>query len=154
LHIHIHPSPLPVANSIRPELPIPQRTTTSFKSPFKQGEEVERVRPGSGKHQLNGRDVSRQEVLEALGGPGGHDDSDQLYVTVIGGEADRRQVLDDLDSAPPLAPWKGRLKVHGYEPAHWAVQDAGFKTDGRPTIYVQAPDGKVLHRQDEYRGPE
>jgi hypothetical protein len=82
------------------------------------------------------------------------DDRDQLCVTVIGEEVNRRQVLDDLDRAPALTPWKGRLKIHGYEPTHWAVQDAGFKTDGRPTIYVQAPDGKVLHRQDEYRGPE
>lgn len=118
------------------------------------GLEVERVRPGAGKHQLNGRDVSRQEILEAIGGPAVRDDRDQLYVTVIGAEVHRRQVLDDLDRAPALAPWKGRLKVHDYEPAHWAVQDAGFRTDGRPTIYVQAPDGKVLHRQDEYRGPE
>jgi hypothetical protein len=24
-------------------------------------------------------------------------------------------------------------------------------TSGSPTIYLQAPDGKVLHRQDDYR---
>ena len=29
---------------------------------------------------------------------------------------------------------------------------AGFVTTGKPTIYVQAPDGKVLHRQDDYQG--
>ena len=30
----------------------------------------------------------------------------------------------------------------------------GFVTSGQPTIYCQAPDGKVLHRQDDYGGPE
>jgi hypothetical protein len=91
-------------------------------------------------------------MLEAIGNAGVRDDSDQLFLTIIGGESERRQVLADLGGAPVLAEWKGRLKVHDYEPAHWAVKDAGFKTDGRPTIYVQAPDGKVLHRQDDYRG--
>jgi hypothetical protein len=29
-----------------------------------------------------------------------------------------------------------------------------FKVDGRPTVYLQAPDGKVLHRQDDFKGPD
>lgn len=53
-----------------------------------------------------------------------------------------------------LAPWKERIKVQDYPPDHWAVRDAGFVTSGNPTIYCQAADGTVLHRQDEYRGPD
>ena len=30
--------------------------------------------------------------------------------------------------------------------------DPGFVTTGKPTIYVQSADGKVLHRQDDYDG--
>jgi hypothetical protein len=34
------------------------------------------------------------------------------------------------------------------------VQGFGFRTDGRPTIYVQDAAGRVLHRQDDYDGAE
>jgi hypothetical protein len=39
--------------------------------------------------------------------------------------------------------------VQDYAPGNWAVKD-GFFTEGKPTIYLQAPNGKVLHRQDDY----
>lgn len=45
----------------------------------------------------------------------------------------------------------------GYSPEAWQLNDR----DGNPahkagasTVYVQAADGKVLHRQDDYRGPD
>jgi hypothetical protein len=133
--------------------PCPPPSSIERDGTLNYGLDTRRIKP-AGKHQLNGRDVSREEILEALGDTGVRDDRDQLFITIIGGASERRQVLDDLANAPALAGWKGRLKVHDYEPAHWAVKDAGFKTDGRPTIYVQAPDGKVLHRQDDYRGPQ
>jgi len=45
--------------------------------------------------------------------------------------------------------------MQSYLPDHWAVARSGFKVDGQPTIYLQAPDGTVLHRQDDYHdGPE
>lgn len=78
------------------------------------------------------------------------DDAHKLRVTVIGLDEDRRKVLLDLESSPV----KDLVVVNAYPPTHWAVQNLGFKTDGRPTVYVQAPDGRVLHRQDEYRGKD
>ena len=39
--------------------------------------------------------------------------------------------------------------MQDYAPNNWAVKD-GFFTEGKPTIYLQAPNGKVLHRQDDY----
>lgn len=110
--------------------------------------------PASGKHLLDGNEVSKEELLQALGKPRLPDDSDWLSLTIIGPEAARRQVLNDLQSSSLLTPWKDRLKVKDYPPDHWAVRDAGFVTTGNPTIYCQAPDGRVLHRQDIYRGPE
>jgi hypothetical protein len=110
--------------------------------------------PSTGKHLLNGKEVTKEAILEALGTPQLLDDSKWLCLTIIGPDAARRQVLNDLRSAPPLAAWRDRIKVRDYPPDHWAVRDAGFKGNGRPTIYCQAADGKVLHRQDDYRGPE
>jgi hypothetical protein len=109
--------------------------------------------PAAGKHLLNGKEVSKDELLQALGPLRLTDDSQWPSLTIIGPEAARHKVLSDLQSSPFLAPWKDRLKVQDYAPDHWAVRDAGFVTTGQPTIYCQAPDGTVLHRQDEYRGP-
>ncbi len=117
------------------------------------GLDLSRMAP-AGKHILNGKEVSKQTLLEALGEPRIPDDSRWLCLTIIGPDASRQRVLDDLQSAPALAPWRGRIKVQAYPPDHWAVKDAGFQCSGEPTIYCQAPDGKVLHRQDGYRGAE
>jgi hypothetical protein len=107
-----------------------------------------------GKHFLNGREVSKDALMQALGEPRLRDDSQWLSLTVIGSKAARKKVLSDLQCSPWLSPWKDRLKVQGYAPDHWAVRDAGFVTSGNPTIYCQSADGEVLHRQDEYRGPQ
>jgi len=117
------------------------------------GLDLSRMAP-SGKHILNGKEVSKQTILEALGEPRIPDDSRWLCLTIIGSDASRQRVLDDLQSSPALAPWRGRIKVQEYPPDHWAVRDAGFPCGGEPTICCQAPDGKVLHRQDGYRGAE
>jgi len=79
------------------------------------------------------------------------DDSKKLRFTVIGPESARTRVLADLKNFPE------QLKdfvVKDYDPKDWEVANYGFKTDGNPTIYVQTPDGKVLHRQDDYEGVE
>lgn len=110
--------------------------------------------PRPAKRIHNGREVSKEQIFAALGKASLADDSGQLALTVIGPDAERQRVLSDLESAAPLAAFKGKVKVQGYTPDHWAVKDAGFVTTGTPTIYCQAPDGKVFHRQDSYAGPE
>jgi hypothetical protein len=115
---------------------------------------LERSRLPAGRHFLDGKEVSKDELLQALGPARLPDDSQWPSLTIIGLEPARQKVLSDLQSSPFLAPWKDRLKVQDYSPDHWAVKDAGFVTTGQPTIYCQAPDGTVLHRQDEYRGPQ
>ncbi|HEV3143032.1 MAG TPA: hypothetical protein VGZ47_04015 [Gemmataceae bacterium] len=104
-------------------------------------------------HSINGRSVSEADALAALQGKL-TDDSQKLRLTIIGPENQRHAVLADLESSPSLAPLKDKVLVQSYDPKHWAVVNTGFRTTGQPTIYLQSADGKVLHRQDEYRGPE
>lgn len=110
--------------------------------------------PAAGQHLLNGKEVGKETLLEAIGPPRLPEDGQWLYLTVIGSEDERKKILNDLQSSLILTPWKDRLKVHDYPPDHWAVAECGFVTSGKPTIYCQAADGRVLHRQDRYRGPE
>jgi hypothetical protein len=109
----------------------------------------------AGEHfYLNGREVSRTDAHRVLAenDPRIPDDPRRWHLTVIGEPADREPVLRDLKTHPALRPWQDRLAVQGYDPAHWAVTRQGFHAGGRPTVYVQAADGTVLHRQDDYRG--
>lgn len=78
------------------------------------------------------------------------DDKNRIRLTIAGGTDDeRKKVLADLASSPQLAPYRDGLLVQAYEADNWALRP-GFVTSGHPTIYLQAPDGKVLHRQDDY----
>jgi len=97
---------------------------------------------------LDGRQITRAEAAQILQAGSLADDSGKLRLTVIGTESDRRRVLDDLKG--PLADIADQCLVQDYSPDHWAVAKVGFYTAGKPTIYIQAPDGKVLHRQDDY----
>jgi hypothetical protein len=103
------------------------------------------------RHWLNGGAVSGREARAAIGGL--DDDSGKLRLTIIGSETERRAVLNDLETDPELSPLRDQLLVQSYPPDHWTVAGAGFVRSGKPTIYLQLPDGVVRHRQDEYRGP-
>ena len=105
---------------------------------------TDQIKPG--RITLNGREVSRQDAYEAIEGKGLPDFTGKQRITVIGTQADRQRVLADLAKAPEAS----KTVVKDYAPDHWAVAQSGFKTSGSPTIYLQAADGKVLHRQDDY----
>ncbi len=108
---------------------------------------------GEEAYTVNGKKATREQVMQAIES-GIPDDAHRLRLTVIGTEADRKTVLADLDAHPALAGVKDRVLVQAYDPSHWAVAKAGFVTTGKPTVYLQQPDGKVLHRQDVYEGAE
>ena len=112
----------------------------------------ERLADNDERHSLNGGRVTANEAIAVIGKL--EDDSDKLRLTIIGSEAERRAVLDDLAKHPELAPLREQLSVQSYAPDHWAVAGLGFVQSGKPTIYLQTSDGAVRHRQDEYRGPE
>jgi len=97
--------------------------------------------------------VNGRIVTEPAGQPV-PEDSGKLHLTIIGSEAERRRALEDLATAPELTEFRDRFLVQDYSPDHWAVALCGFYTAGHPTIYLQQPSGKVLHRQDDYDGPQ
>lgn len=101
-------------------------------------------------HEGGERVLTRQEMSELLGSTGLPEDAGQLRVTAIGAEADRKGVIAALASDPALAEWRGKLAVQSYAPDEWPVKDSAFFTGGKPTVYVQQPDGTVLHRQDDF----
>jgi len=106
-----------------------------------------------GPHVLNGKTVSREELLEAIGKPQLPNDAGWLCLTAIGSAAETAPVLADFASSPALATWRDKIKLKAFEPGHWAMQP-GFVTTGHPGIYLEAPDGKVLYRWDDYPGAE
>ncbi len=84
------------------------------------------------KYTVNGKPVSREVALSTVGKV--PDDSALLRMTLIGTEQECSKALSDL---PPDA----KLVVQKYRPTSWAVS-LGHRTDGHPTISIQAPDGK------------
>lgn len=103
------------------------------------------------RYSINGMPVTKELAQQILGDEKRiPNDANSLRLTVIGPDAERRRVRDDLEKSPLLSAHQGKLAVQDYPPDHWAVAQAGFFTGGKPTIYLQTPDGKVLHRQDDY----
>jgi hypothetical protein len=103
-------------------------------------------------YTLGSRPVTAAEAVRCLGGEAFHDDSQLLRLTIIGTPAQRQKVIEDLDRHEALQPWKDRTMVCALAPDSPRIRDAGFASAGVPTIYIQTPEGRVLHRQDEYRG--
>ena len=124
----------------------------SEREPLNYGIDVDELRKHSRENfTLDGTPLSRTEALAILNQTL-QDDSDTLRLTIIGSEEARRRVREDL--AGPLADEAREFLIQDYPPDHWAVKDAGFHREGNPTIYIQKPDGTVLHRQDDYNGPD
>lgn len=114
------------------------------------GVDTDKLNPEGGCTR-KGKPCSKDEAIKAIQ-KSIPDDSQKLRLTVIGSEARRSEVLKDLKSHPSLTPHMVKFVVQMYSPSDWAVSRYGFKTDGDPTIYIQRPDGKVVHRQDSYQG--
>jgi hypothetical protein len=114
------------------------------------GADFSKIKPG--RHTLNGMPVCRETALQAIEGGSIPDDAGKQRLTVIGTVSDRARVVNDLKNAPELAAYRTALVVKSYDPSHWAVANAGFRTSGAPSIYLQEADGTVLHRQDGYAG--
>lgn len=79
------------------------------------------------------------------------DDRKALRLTLIGPKEFTGPIVEDL-AKPSLRDVRDRVLVQAYTPDAWAVKESGFA--GGTQIYLQAPDGKVLHRSETYGGPE
>lgn len=117
---------------------------------------VDLSKVGSG-YRLNGKPCSRATAHQAVE-RGIPDDAHKLRLTVIGPDADRKRFLDALTSTPEGAALLADAVLWSVPPDHWSLRDnvtgaPMFVTTGKPTIYLQDAAGRVLHRQDDYRGP-
>jgi len=108
------------------------------------------------KYRLNGKEISREQAIAAVAGDQIPDDVGLVRLTLIGSKEDRQRVLADLDSHPGLKALKAGLLVQSYDADDPRVSKRGFVTTGKPSIYLSAPDGKVLARNldGEYQGPD
>jgi hypothetical protein len=102
----------------------------------------------SPKWSICGQVCSEQDAVGAL-----TDDSGFPHLTVIGPDAYRKQVVNDLLGSPHLAQWRDRVRFQDYPADYWAL-GFGFVTTGQPTIYYQTQDGLVVFRMDKYDGAE
>jgi hypothetical protein len=94
------------------------------------------------KYYIGGKKVAKHEFDAYAASV--DDDSMAARITVIGPKDLRIPVLALVAQTPEAA---GAL-VKAYDPINWAVARAGFKTDGKPTTYVQRADGGVVARFD------
>lgn len=96
-----------------------------------------------------GQEISKEEAHKIVGDKKLTDDSNKLRVTIIADDGTQKRVIADINSLiKDINEW---AIVRGYPPNHWCLEP-GFVTMGNPTVYCQAPGGKVLHRQDDYDG--
>ena len=98
---------------------------------------------------INGIDATGEQALQALQEKNVPNDKHLLRLTIIGPADLRKKVRSDLENNPLLTCFSDKYLIQDYDPSNWAVK-AGFFTEGSPTIYLQSPTGKVLHRQDDY----
>ena len=98
---------------------------------------------------INGIDATGEQALQALQEKNVPNDKHLLRLTIIGSADLRKRVRSDLENNPLLTCFSDKYLIQDYDPSNWAVK-AGFFTEGSPTIYLQSPTGKVLHRQDDY----
>lgn len=96
-----------------------------------------------------GRTVTRSELVQQLQQL--TDDSQSLRLTIIGAdEGGRSRIRQEIETQLRTQNLVNVL-IQDYPPDHWSLRP-GFVVNGTPTIYLQAPDGRVLHRQDNYEG--
>jgi hypothetical protein len=98
-----------------------------------------------------GRVIPCEKAMELVGKQV-PDDSKKFRLTIIGTEVEQKAALVQFASLEPE--YKDRFNTWAVAADHWSLKDgitgeAVFKTQGNPVLYVQAPDGKVLHRQDD-----
>ncbi len=151
------PSPfMPTQPALSPVPPSPPPTPSPATPQVNFGVDLDRWLPEQGeesRHWFNGRSISRQEARWLLQQPPPlPDHGRQRRLTIIGSIEQHHQAATLLRTV--LASLVEDYLVKMYLPTDWAVAQAGFKTDGQPTVYAQEPDGRVLFRQDALDGLE
>jgi hypothetical protein len=111
------------------------------------GVNPEMMQPERERYSVAGVEVDQRACYAAIGADGLVDDSKRPICSVIDAdEARRKAVVAGLKAGlgDAVKYWDGK-------PTDWSFRP-GFEVKGQPTIYCQAPDGGVLHRQDDLAG--
>ncbi len=103
-----------------------------------------------------GKEISIEDAIDIIQSkiP---DDFKNFRFTVIGTKEEQNTVKALYSNLEPEL--RARINPWYVSPDNFALKDTVtnktiFKTDGHPTIYFQTSDGKVLHRQDNWKGTE
>lgn len=85
-------------------------------------------------------------------GDGVLNDGSNVRLTIFAPLDRGGQIQSEIAALPEFQAVASRLTVQVIPPDHWAAR-CGFQTSpAHPTIYIQNPDGRVLHRQDDWTG--
>jgi hypothetical protein len=104
-------------------------------------------------YSLSGRKCTKKQALEAIAsaGDGLLDDSAHLRLSCIGTKEECQPIMDDVANKPQF---KGlNFTFQAYRPDDPMIKDIGVQP-GKPAVYLQQPDGKVLARWESYVGAE
>jgi len=82
--------------------------------------------------------LTQAEAFELMA-TGLPDDSKKSRLTVIGSDAERKPVEDDL-AKPENADLRDKTILWSVRPDHWSVRDGGW-APGTPAVYLQPPKG-------------
>jgi hypothetical protein len=141
--------PIPPPNKHNPPVPA-DRVEASAKQVEDFGVDYSQI-PRTEECSVNGRKCTKERAKHLIESKDGTltDDSQRLRLTVFGSETERNDVVNKLSSD-----LKDKLSIQAYAPDHWIVTQRGFKLGPGPTIYLESPDGTVLHRQEGWDGPQ
>jgi hypothetical protein len=141
------PEPPPLAAKTPAKAPVKQEPDKPKEAdPTNYGVDLSKIATFP-KYTINGQEIGRQEAMDAVSSGKLPDDRKLLRLTVIGSDPECQRVVADLDADPAT---RAQVVVQCYAPNDCAVARYGFKCDGKPSIYLQSPDGVVLHRQADY----
>lgn len=104
-------------------------------------------RNGKDGFKLNGKPVSREAAFHLIE-KDLPDDKQKPRLTLIGSPDDTKRAREKLKGSDI----ESACLIQCYTPDNWAVRDVGFTLVGSPAVYLQAPDGKVLHKQADDSG--
>lgn len=103
--------------------------------------------------EVNGKDVSERKGRAAIAGDDQvPDDSKFPSLTLIGSKEDTSKLRKSWNDSAEVKPLVERFLVQEFNPENPLIRRAGFATGGKPTIYAEMPDGRVLFRLNEYPG--
>lgn len=121
--------------------------------PVNHGIDLDRLRAAGRTYTRNGQACDRRTSFEALGQMAGAlpDDADAIRLTIIGDAAAAEQLRRDLEQAPALAEWRGKVAVQAFAAADDPLlRGLGFQ----PGLQIQSADGRRLGADAGYPGPE